>query len=245
MIHLYAIVDGDHPGLDGVPGVGPHAGLVHLVAVGGVQAAVSEFPSEAALSDTDVVRYRDVVDRLFRHGTVLPVRLGTALADEAALQEQLSPAAEGFAQRLKSFAGKVEVEVTATYEDQSFRHNEFRARLSSASPEGEGPSLLLERGEAVSADLERRRAEDAQSFLERIHEIAVAAAERPSEPEIALRASILIDRDQRTDLDRLINRLREDTEGRVTWELSDPLPPYAFAGLALEESKARSEPDMT
>lgn len=235
MIYLYAILGHDHPGIGGVSGVGPNPGPVRMVPIGGVQAAVSELCSAPALDDPAVSVYRDVVDRLFRNGTVLPVRLGTTLADEATLQDQLSSAAEEFAQRLSTFAGKVEVEVTATYEDELFLHIAGDdARLSSASGEGTEPAVILQLGEALSADLERRRADDGRRFLERIHEVAMAAAERPPEPEMALRASVLMEHDKVTDLDRVIDGLREDTQGHVRWEVWGPLPPYAFAGLALE-----------
>jgi Gas vesicle synthesis protein GvpL/GvpF len=239
MIYLYGIVGDDHPGIDGVSGVGPNPGTVRMVPIGCVQAAVSELRSRVPLDDRDVVRYRDVVDRLFRKGTVLPVRLGTALRDDAALREQLSSVARSFARRLETFFGKVEIEVTATYEDEmlvrgAYAGDEDGAWLSSASREVAETAWMQQLDEEVAADVERRRAEDGRRFLERIDEVAVVAAERPPEPEMALRASVLMERDRLPELDRVIDALRTDTHGRMAWGVGGPLPPYAFAGLALD-----------
>lgn len=248
VIYLYAIVGDDHPGIDGTSGVGPHAGRVRMVSTGGVQAAISELDSTAATDDREFAFYRDVVDRLFRSGTVLPVRLGTVLADEADLRERLGSAGGECARWLETLAGKVEVEVTATYEDESLLPGAEPGKvdgggLPATSVEGAEPSLLLQLGEAVSAELDRRRAEDARGFLDRIQEVAVAAAERPPEPEMALRASVLMERGRLAELDRVIDGLQRDTQGRVTWEVWGPLPPYAFAGLALEGSDTQSQMD--
>ncbi len=241
MIYLYAIVGGDHPGIDGVSGVGPDPGAVRMVPIGCVQAAVSELSSRVPLDDRDVTRYRDVVERLFQDGTVLPVRLGTALQDDAALQELLSTVARSCAHRLETFVGKVEVEVTATYEDEMvargvYAGDEDGAWLSSASREVAETAWMQQLDEAVAlaADVEQRRAEEGRRFLERIDQVAVAAAERPPEPEMALRASVLMERDKLAELDRVIDGLRDDTHGRVAWGVWGPLPPYAFAGLGLD-----------
>lgn len=240
MVYLYAIVGGDHPAPQDLNGVGPDETPVRLVPLDGLRAAVSDLQPDVELGDPDLLRHKDVVDELFQHGTVLPVRFGTALTDEATLQEELAPGTEVFAEQLDALDGKVEVEIVARYDEDSFlrralAENEEIRQLSSASRGGTEPAVMLQLGEAVAEDLERRRAEDAPRLLEPLREVAVAASERSPEPEMVLRVSLLVEREAMAELDRRIESLEEETRGRMTWEIWGPLAPYAFAGPIGEE----------
>jgi hypothetical protein len=240
VLYVYGIVDGDHP-IDGsITGVGRDEPPVQLVPLDGVSAVVSELDADAELDHSDLLRHKKVVDDVFEAGMVLPFRFGTILPDEAALIEEMGPMSGLYRRQLEELAGTVEIEVTASYvEDVMLRsvlaEDSRVQQLSSATRAHATPSAMLELGEAVAEDLDRRRAAEAERLLSRLSHLVVGHAERSPQPDSVLRSSFLVERSALAALDDALDTLRKETEDRLQWSVLGPLPPYNFVG-SIEDS---------
>jgi gas vesicle protein GvpL/GvpF len=215
MPYVYAITDEEGP-LD--PMVGPQGADVTLISERGLAAAVSEGGAITELTDEQIWGHESVVEALMERGAVLPMRLGTVLADEAAVRELLRARHLELAVGLDRIRGAVELAVRAAIEP---------AVSSSADPATAltGTDYLLSRLDA------QRRTEAAMGRIHRpleslSRESAVRIGDRCGG---RIRASYLVDREQVPRFRELAEALERD--GTATALVcTGPWPPYSFVG---------------
>lgn len=202
---------------------------VEILGDGHLQAVTSEvsagFGHLAEADDEDVVaavrRHDDVLREVARDRTLLPVRFGTVLADDAAIEWLLADPDGTLDAALRQIDGADEwvLTVTAVNPDTTTAPDEpdlspghaFFARRRSAEQQRE---RARSSAVAVAREVDARLRELARDF-------------RPLDlrgPDVVARGAYLVPRDVS---DQFIEATQSHGEGII--EIQGPLPPYRFA----------------
>ena len=97
----------------------------------------------------------------------------------------------------------------------------------------------IQLGEAVAAEVDRRRAEDTGFALDRLAPLAVASrSEALSAADAAFNLAFLVDRDRIDGFSKAVADLAREFGERVSIRYVGPLPPYSFAEMELTGSGA-------
>jgi hypothetical protein len=215
VLYVYAITDSaqppGHPGLQGVS--------VRMIGGRSPFAVVSDHEDLSPQpGEADLWAHERVVEDLMEHSTVLPMRFGSNVVDEAQLQAILDERRREFEAALERVRGAVELGV--------------RARLPAIDMDatvsghegGPGRAYLLERAER------QRNAADA---VARIHEPLASLARRSVRRAGALdpgvfKGAYLVDRSRVEAFRARVGKLASEVDGaRVV--CTGPWPPYSFS----------------
>jgi hypothetical protein len=208
VIELYAI--GDHP-CPPLPDIAPD---LEVVADGSLAAVCG--PPRPHDSVESLWRHEDIVESLMRDRDLLPVRLGTVLADHHAVTDVLRAREAELARALDEVRGAVEVSVRAI--DPTASADTERRRDGDGANYLRGRSLTCGAPQGVALTVHRALASLARRAVVRT---------TPTARE-ALRAAYLVDRRRLaafTDAVKQIDRDQTDLELLCT----GPWPPYSFA----------------
>jgi hypothetical protein len=220
---------------------------IRLIAHGEVAAIVSDI-DPADLRAVSVLRaHWRVLEQAGTSTTVLPVRFGTVMADDAnVVTEFLEPRHDHLAATLANMAGKVQLSVKGTYEEEALMatviaRSPVVAKLRrevTGLPEAATYFKRIELGRLVAAEVERVREHDAHAIMERLEPHALAARLEPqSGPESAVSAAFLVEEDRIDEFSQAVSAVGRELEGRIGLRYVGPLPPYSFTG---ENSGARA-----
>ncbi len=165
-----------------------------------------------------------VVERIMADRAVLPMRFGTRLPDEAALDEVLAARQQEFLAALDRVRGRVEVGVRA-----------MQPQLGGTEP----PALpvvpvAMSGREYLEAKLRngRRTDHEAAALHEPLARLAVAVSRRAAQaPDELLRASYLVETANLARFRGTVERLQRAHE-EVAILCTGPWPPYSFVGEA-------------
>lgn len=178
-------------------------------------------PGEPALDALWV--HERVVERIMADRAVLPMRFGTKLSDDGALEEVLAARQEEFLATLDRVRGRVEVGVRAM---QPLGTDPATAEVPAELP---APVAMTGR-EYLEAKLRngRRTDREAAALHEPLARLAVAVSRRPAQaPEELLRASYLIEVAALARFRGTVERLQRAYPG-VAILCTGPWPPYSF-----------------
>jgi hypothetical protein len=244
-LYLYGVVRPDCALPADLTGVGPDDSPVRTVAVSdGLGAVVSELDGEQPLEGRDVLAHKRVLDEVFTACTVLPFRFGTVAQDDEQLQTELEAHAGDYLETLQMLEDKVEVEVTASYDEDAVLGEILAARpdvreLSRSTQGAPEMRSLVELGEVVAEEVDRWRDAELARLVDRLAPSSSGYAERAPRQDAALRAAFLVARDSLPAFDAALGDLARETQGRYAIETVGPLPPYSFTGA--DWSPARRE----
>jgi Gas vesicle synthesis protein GvpL/GvpF len=216
---------------------GPRLDTVEHGPVSALVAAVPE--GQLTIRRENILSHADVLAAAFEQGPVLPMRLGTAMVDEAAVaRDLLAPQADALAARLDAVDGKAEMQVKAIYAEEPL----MRSVLS------EDPHLMqaVERtrtlpaaathfeqiriGEAIAAAVEARQTTDGQTLMAALAPLAIAVRLSPPHHERAvMNAAFLIDTNATERFDGAVEQLSQERSPDIEFKLIGPMPPYSFA----------------
>lgn len=253
-LYVYGIMrrsDARHAVRDAQAGVAPQLDAVEH---GPVSAVVSPLPEgQQRLRREDIVVHSDVVQALFHHGPVLPLRLGTALADKNVVaRELLAPQAEALAARLDAVDRRAEMQVKAIYAEAPLLRGilagdpalkqavERTQRMPAAATHFEQIRI----GEAIAAAVEARQVADGEAMLAALRPFVAAVRLSPPHHERAvMNAAFLVEADDLNRFDDAVEQLSRERSGEIEFKLIGPLPPYSFADGELE-SPPRGKADV-
>jgi len=231
-----------------LPAPGVEQAEVRVVEDGAVAALVSDLSGGALTAAREVRAHWHVLEKAAEHTTVLPVRFGTALADDDAVRARLlGPNTERLAGLLAELAGRVQLSVKADYDEAhlmrdvvaSSPHIDAMRRRIAAIPEAAGYYERIRMGEAVAAEVERRRVADAGLAVDRLSPLSVAVrAESISGPDAAFNLAFLVERGEVEAFSRAVADLAGEFGERTRLRYVGPLPPYSFSDIEID---ARSE----
>jgi hypothetical protein len=246
-IYVYGILPADIEVAVGIPGVGGHPGLLRDVRFDGLAALISEVDSSGRLGSPDDLRaHREILDATAAEVPVLPLRFGTVLTSEDAVAEDLLAARhDEFTAALDQLEGRTEFQIRGRYVkdavlDEVLSQNKQAAGLREAI-QGEDPDAArnarIELGHLLNQAVEARREEDARALRQAMDGLCVASVAREPAHELdAVHVAFLVAVDQEPEVERVIEDLAREWEGRIDVQLLGPMAAYDFAETAQAES---------
>ena len=211
---------------------------VRLIVHREVAALVSDIEEAAAVR---VLRaHWRVLEQAGSTTTVIPVRFGTAMADDRAVVEQfLEPSHDELTAALAEMAGKVQLTVKGYYEEDALMASvvarspaiaRLRERVRGV-PEAAAYYKRIELGQLVAAEVERCREQDSHEILERLRPLALAARlEAASTADTAVNAAFLVEERDVDGFSQAVSELGRELAGRIRLRYVGPIPPYSFTG---------------
>jgi len=180
----------------------------------------------------ELLAHADVVQRVFDHGPVLPLRFGTVFdSDTDVVDSFLAPRHDELSRLLRELDGLAELSVRAHYvEDAVLRELVRDDPKIRRLRERRGAELAL--GEAVASALLARRAADADAIVHSLvpHARRVLVEEPRAEYEV-LRAAFLVERKRLGAFDQAVEKTARARAGLLVFKYVGPLPPHSFVEL--------------
>src|SRR4051812_28698164 len=244
-VYVYGVVAADTPPPAGA-GLGPLAAPLRTVPSGDLAVLVSDVPAgPLEAGREDLKRHGEVLREAMDQGTVLPMRFGMVMPEEAAVEELLERHRPRLTGLLEHLNGRVELTLRATYEEAPLlrevigRRSEA-ARLAERVRGTDEAATYHERirlGELIVEEIERMREQDTASMLERLEGLAedVRVGSPPHE-RTAYAVSFLVDSGAVERFDEAAKAVAAGEEGRLRFSYVGPLPPHSF--VRLEEEPA-------
>jgi hypothetical protein len=240
--YVYGVFSADKPtptgaGIGGAP--------LQQVVSDGLAALVSYLDDdELVLGREEMTTHARVLEEALAFGTVLPMRFGVVMEGEPAVKERLLDAhRDELTRQLDDLAGKVELRLRATYEEEALMREvvgedrEIAMLRNSLRGLSEDATYYerLRLGELVAAAVERRRAADATAILDALAPLALdTRVAEGSHERMAFSGSFLVERERMPEFDAAVNALAEAEAGRTRLKYTGPLPPHSFVELARE-----------
>jgi Gas vesicle synthesis protein GvpL/GvpF len=210
---LYAIAEGE-PGT--IDGTGLDGRDLRGVGDGGLVAVVSDHQPRAATPTAALWEYEETVESLMDRLTVLPVRFGSVLADDAAARAELRARRAWLRQALRRVRGAVELGVRASRPDG-------QAPPARAAHLGDGTAYMLARLR------EHRRAQAVADRLASLRALARASTQRVlPDSVVPVRGAYLVECDRVGEFAAAVRCLDRELP-EVALVCTGPWPPYSFA----------------
>jgi hypothetical protein len=223
-----------------IPGIGGAA--LELISADGIAALASDAPDgELAMGREAMTTHARVLEAAHASGTVLPMRFGLVMDDEAQVVERLLDARhQDLLGQLEEFTGKAELKVRATYEEQPMlrevvTEDQDVARLRESlrgAPRDATYYGRIQLGELVAQAIERKRERDAGVIIQTLSPLALATELTPPPHErIVVNASFLVDQSTLPAFVAAVERVAEEQAGRMRFKYTGPLPPHSFVSF--------------
>ncbi|AHI00151.1 GvpL/GvpF family gas vesicle protein [Kutzneria viridogrisea] len=234
--YVYGLV----PGLTTLPENLPGAEL-RLVHHRELAAVVGEAPTDRPLGTrSDLLGHSAVLDQLARTAPVLPMRFGTVVPDERAVEREVLAAQHDLvSQALDRLNGKAQFVLGVRYLEQVvltelLDEDRGISRLRAAVarlPERAGHHERVRLGEAVARALDRKRAGDAAVLEAALRSQAVAVEVRePADQYEVLDAAFLVELSRATAFEQAVDELAQRVGHRMRLRLLGPMAVYDFVG---------------
>lgn len=236
MLYVYGLV---LPGTD-VPDVaGLGAGGVRLVGLGDVAALTSEVPdAEVVGMPAEVRAYTAVLDRVATEHPVLPMRFGTAVPDEQAMEQAFPAERRGsFVADLHRLEDVTQLTVQVRYVTdtvlaelvaQEAEIAELRAFLQ-VLPADATYHARIRLGELVVQGFARERARDVALVLDELAPFVVEVREHETGlVDDVVELAVLVPRAELMKFEAVLEALAARSWGRMTFRLVGPQAPYDF-----------------
>jgi hypothetical protein len=205
-IYVYGILPADIEVAADVPGVGEHPGPLGVIRSDGLAALISEVEQPGRLgSPEDRQAHREILDSTAIEVPVLPLRFGTVLTGAGAVTDELlTPHHDEFAAALEQLDGHAEFIVKGRY---------ARNELGDIS------------GDTVTA----KRREDTRALRQAMEGVCVASVVKEPAHELdAVHVAFLVAIDGESEVERVIENLAREWEGRIEVHLLGPMAAYDF-----------------
>ena len=239
--YLYGVVPAE--AAKGFGPIGLDGGDVRTVSDGGIGVVASNAArvpfAEVAPEKTlqCLAQHQRVLERVMLDSTVIPLKFGTYADDDGRILAVLRAGRNEFAAVLERYAGKVEVDLAASWAD-------LRSVLRDIASDGAvvamkaqvagRPKVTAEHcirlGRLVKELLDRKNKAIAERLLVTLRTRWQDIVVNPTRDDTAvLNAAVLIGRQEMAELDRMLNQLDRCYDGRIHFRRVGPLPPYSFA----------------
>jgi hypothetical protein len=216
LLYIFGIVDRAPAdlgkGLEGAP--------LRAIGAGRLAAIVGEHERAPEADEEGFWRHEEVVERLMEDAVVLPMRFGTTVADDAAVEELLRSREEEFVELIDEVRGAVELSVRAEL-PAAAPPTPVRGGADDTTPDG--TEYMREKGRLL-------RYRDRSSEV--LHESLTALSRRSlllaGGAGTAFKGAYLVDGGSVDTFAELVGSLGEEMDVEIS--CTGPWPPYSFVG---------------
>ena len=239
VVYIYGILPGDVEVEPGAAGVGDPPGEVRVVRHRDLAALVSDIQPDQSLGrPDDLVAHEELLDATAADVPVLPLRFGAVVTgDDAVAEELLGPHYDEFSAALRQLEGHAEYVVKGRYVEGAMlrevlaedpQAKKLAGQIRGADPDATR-ELRMELGEIVNNAVAAKREQDTRAVGDAVAQIAAASVVRAPTHELdAAYIALLVETSAAQDLERAVQRLAGDWDGRVELRLLGPMAAYDF-----------------
>ncbi len=240
--YIYAVMPASVEWMSGLSGI--DGGLLYTVSEGRLSAVVSDVANGKIRPERrHLAAHQDVLRRLVKENTVLPVRFGTIADSIEAVEEILSQKAEIFLEQLQRVAAKAEMGLRVTWDVPNIfeyfvnTHPELRAardRLfgTNREPSHEDRIELGRMFERILNEDREARTRDVEEILApRCFEIKRNPCR--SEREV-MNLACLVGRDAQTEFEAGVFQAAKRFDNNFAFDYNGPWAPYNFVDVDLK-----------
>jgi hypothetical protein len=240
-VYVYGIVPADAEVEPGTGGVGDPPGEVRLVRHRDLAAMVSDVPTDAPLGrPEDLVAHEELLDAAVTGLPVLPLRFGAVVTDdEAVSRELLEEHHDEFAAALGQLEGRAEYVVKGRYVQDAILNEVLEASQEAASlreqirgtDENATRDQRIRLGEIISDAVSGHREHDTRAVGDALDgQVEASVVREPTHELDAVHIAFLVETGREAELERALEKLARDWEGRIELRLLGPLAAYDFVG---------------
>jgi Gas vesicle synthesis protein GvpL/GvpF len=244
-VYVYGIIPGDVELRAATEGVGEPPSEVRLLRHQDLAALVSDVDvhqQEQLGRPEDLMAHEGLLDSCSADVPVLPLRFGSIVTDDDAVtNELLGEHYDEFLDALDELEGRAEYVVKGRYvEDVILREvlaeNDEAAQLSERirdTGEDATRDVRIRLGEIVGGAIAGKRERDTALVTDAMKGHAAATVVREPTHELdAVYAAFLVETGEAAEVEKAVEKLAHDWDGRVELRLLGPLAAYDFAGTA-------------
>jgi hypothetical protein len=240
LVYVYGVVRAEPAPKVSIAGVTGAA--VGTVPANGIAALSSPVKSATVRARRrDLLAHSDVLTSALDAGPVVPLQFGTVFeSSDAVVSDLLEARRDELEQLLSEIDGRVELRVSAFYDEAAILAEIIRERpriaklrdATRSGPEAATYAARIDLGELVASELRTRGERDAAAILDRVRPLAVAVDvdDEPIEHQV-LRASFLVDRARVETFDEAMDEIAGQQAGRIRFKYVGPLAPHSFVSL--------------
>jgi hypothetical protein len=238
--YVYGIVPQDVELTGEARGVGDPPAQVQMVRHGDIAALVSSVDASRPLGRPgDLMAHQQLLDAASADIPVLPLRFGSVMTSpEAVAEELLAPHHDEFAAALGELEGRTQYVVKARYVEGAVLREvlaevpeaaELSEAIRATGDEDATRDMQIRLGELINQAITAKREADTQAFADALAPYSVDSGVRePTHEEDAANVALLVETAKQSDLERAVNELAKEWEGRATVRLLGPMAPYDF-----------------
>ncbi|MEV5438609.1 GvpL/GvpF family gas vesicle protein [Streptomyces sp. NPDC052682] len=233
--YVYGIIRASHPSLpEDLGGIGAPPRPVRVLRQGELAALVSDAPDQMRPKRRDLLAHQQVLAEAGAGGVVLPMRFGSAAADDDTVTAVLAERAEHFLERLRALDGTAEYNIKANHKEEAVLrlimadHDDIRS-LAQANREAGGGTQeqKIRLGEMIAAAVQARETADAELLRQALEPRAEAVSAGPQSTGWLANLSFLVDRGSAEQFLAAVEELRRQ-HPHLDLRVNGPLPPYSF-----------------
>jgi Gas vesicle synthesis protein GvpL/GvpF len=239
--YVYGILPEDIELGSDMTGVGDPPGHLRVVRSNGLAALVSDVdPARPLGSPEDLRAHKEILDASAAEVPVLPLRFGAVLAsDDAVTGELLEPFHDEFSAALEQLDGLAEYVVKGRYAEprileevlsENPQAQRLREEISGQDPDATR-DLRIQLGEIISDAVSAKRKKDTRALQDAMADHCAASFERePTHEDDAVHVAFLVEAGQEQDMEKAVEDLAGEWEGRVELRVLGPMAAYDFVG---------------
>ncbi len=252
-MYVYGVIACDTPQEFGEIGIGHTPSLVHTVVWNGIAAVVSVSPF--TLYDSlvkektirDLVVHQFVIEKVMERYTILPVKFGTMVESEAEVNEFLVKGFILLREELKRVAGKVEMDVVATWDiskvlttlPQRVPHIQEKKRELASKGNQAGIEERIALGRAIAEALQAEKMGYVQRVLHTLQDTALEICKHElASDEMILNAAFLLEKSEAERFTAGLEALDAQVDSVLNFRIVGPLPTYSFSTILLKRVDA-------
>ena len=247
-VYVYGIIPADTEVESGAKGVGDPPGDVRLVRHRDLAAMVSDIDIDKPLGrPDDLVAHEELLDAAAAGDVpVLPLRFGALVSDdEAVTQELLDAHHDEFSDALEQLEGRAEYVVKGRYEEQAVLREVVDGNKEAAglreqikgTDENATRDQRIRLGEIVNNAVDEFRERDTRALGDAMDgHVEASLVREPTHELDAVHTAFLVKNDQAPGMERALDKLARDWEGRVQLRLIGPMAAYDFVGTTQPSS---------
>ncbi len=237
-LFIYGIVPSDVEPTPEAEGIGSPPGEVTTIRHGDLAALVSEVGLDEPLGrPADLTAYEALLDGTVVVAPVLPVRFGTVMTGEDAVDDLLDAHHDRLVAALAELEDRLQYTVHGRFDEQAFVGGFLAGNAAAAAladqvrgrPEAETREQRIRLGEMISQAVELHREAENRELVDAVGPSAVANAVHPPSHELdAVKVAFLVAADDEDDFIRSVEEFAEQRRDLIRMRLRGPVAPYDF-----------------
>jgi len=192
-----------------------------------------------------LIKHQQVIERIMKEHTIIPMKFGTFAQDEGGLKEVLARGYPQFKKLLTNMESKIELDVASTWNDlnsmvkkigeEDKEISQFKAEIAKKPPQ-ETFEDRIKIGAMISEALGKKREKEKAEMINFLKGIILDYREHEvMNDQMILNCGFLLEEGREKEFENGLEELNKKYNEKVNFKCVGPLPPYSFATCQLEK----------